>query len=172
MQYPIFPLHLAPLCLQITNSDKVQVTCLQLAPLHSQQHYIWCSTGYFSYRWHHCTHNITSSDSVPVTCLTVGITVPTAALHLMQYRLLLLQLASLYPQQHYIWCSTGCFSYSWRHCTHNNTSSDAVPLLPLEFAPLYLQQHQLWCSTATCQQMSSSSTNILKSLGLFSHLQT
>jgi len=42
----------------------------------------------------------TSSDAVHVTCLTVGITVPTAALALMQYMLLALQLASLYLQQH------------------------------------------------------------------------
>ena len=34
------------------------------------------------------------------TFLTVGITVPTTALALMQYRLLALQLAALYLQQH------------------------------------------------------------------------
>ena len=151
MQYRLLPLH--------------------LASLYPQHHYIWCSTDYFPYSWHHCSL-ITTSDAVPVTSLTVGITVPTTAVHLMQYWLHPLQLASLYP---------------------NNTTSDAVPvtsltggitvptkllaliqyrLLATQLASLYLQQHQLWCSTATCQQMSSSSTNILKSLGLFSHLQT
>jgi len=45
-------------------------------------------------------YNSTSSDAVHVTCLTVGINVPTAALALMQYRLLALKLASLYLQQH------------------------------------------------------------------------
>jgi hypothetical protein len=45
-------------------------------------------------------YNSTSSDAVPVTCLTVGITVPTTALGLMQYQLLALELASLYLQQH------------------------------------------------------------------------
>ena len=37
------------------------------------------------YIWHHCTYNSTSSDAVLVTSLTVGITVPTTALALMQY---------------------------------------------------------------------------------------
>jgi len=40
-------------------------------------------------------YSSTSSDAVHVTCLTVGMTVPTATLALMQYRLLALQLASL-----------------------------------------------------------------------------
>ena len=31
--------------------------------------------------------------------------------------------------------------YSWHHCTHNSTSSDAVPLIPLQVATLYLQKH-------------------------------
>jgi len=122
---------------------------LELASLYPQHHYIWCSTGYFPYssitvattslhlmqyrllplQLHHCTH-ITTSDAVPVTSLTVGITVPTTSLHLMQYRLVPLQLASLYPHQ-YIRCSTGYFPYSWHHCTHNITTSDAVPVTSL-----------------------------------------
>jgi len=42
------------------------------------------------YSWHHCACNGTGSDAVPVTCLTVGITVPATALALMQYQLLAL----------------------------------------------------------------------------------
>jgi len=52
------------------------------------------------YSWHLCTYNSTSYDAVLVTCLTVGITVPATELAMMQYRLLALQLASLYLQQH------------------------------------------------------------------------
>jgi hypothetical protein len=71
------------------------------------------------YSWDQCNYKITSSyaipvtrltvgitvtttalaDAVQVTCLTVGITVPTTAVTPMQYRLLALKLASLYLQQ-------------------------------------------------------------------------
>jgi len=73
---------------------------LQLAPLCQQQHYLWCNTGYFPYRWHHCASNSTSSDAIPVTSLTVGTIVPATALSLMQYRLLPLQLTPMCQQQH------------------------------------------------------------------------
>jgi len=82
---------------------------------------------YFPYSLHHCAHNIASSDSVPVTCLTVGITVPTTAL----------------------WFITGYLPHSWHHCTYNSTSSDAIPLLPLQLASLYPHHHYIWCSTVT-----------------------
>jgi len=77
-----------------------QLLALELASLYLQQHSLWCCTSYLPYIWHHCTYNSTRSDAVPVTCLSVGITVPTTTLALMQYQLLALQLASLYPQQH------------------------------------------------------------------------
>jgi len=123
---------------------KYRLLALQLAPLHPQQHYIWCSTGYFSYSWHHCTHKVTSSDSVPVTCHTDGITVPTTALTQIQYQLLPLLLAPLYLQQYQLWCSTGYFPYSWHHCTYNSTSSDAVPLLASRYLRLQLTPCSLW----------------------------
>ena len=56
---------------------------------------------FFPYSWHHCAYNSTSSYVLQVTCLRVSITVPTTALALMQYRLLALQLASLYLKQCY-----------------------------------------------------------------------
>jgi len=77
-----------------------QLLALQLASLYLQQDFLCCSTGYNSYSWHHCKYKSNSSDAVPVMCLTFGITVPTIALALMQYGLLVLQLASLYLQQH------------------------------------------------------------------------
>ena len=143
--------------------------------------------------WHHCACNITWFDAIPDISFTLRTTVPAMELTLIKYRLLALQLAPLHPQQQYIWCSTGYFSYRWHQCTHKITGSDSVPvtchavgitvpttaltqiqyqLLPLLLAPLYLQQHQLWCSTAACQQISSSSTNTLQSLVLLSQLQT
>jgi len=103
MQYRLLPLH--------------------LASLFPQHHYIWCSTGYFPYSWHHCTHNSSTSDAVLVTSPTVGITV---------------------PQQHYIWCSTGYIPYCWHHCTYNTTSSDAVPLLSSRYLRLQLTHCSLW----------------------------
>jgi hypothetical protein len=77
-----------------------RLLALRLVSLYLQQHQFWCSAGYLPSSWHHCTYNNTSSYAVPVTCLTVGITVPTTTLALMQYRLQFLQLSSLYPQQH------------------------------------------------------------------------
>ena len=77
-----------------------QMRSLQLASLYLQQNQLWWSTGYLPYSWYHCTYNSTSSDTVLVTSLTGGITVPTTALALMQYSLLPLQVASLYLQQH------------------------------------------------------------------------
>ena len=141
---------------------------LELAPLCQQQHWLWNSTDYFPYSWHHCASNNTSSDAVLDTSLTVGTNVPTIALALMQYRLFPLQLTPLCKQEHQLWCSIGYIPYSWYHCTNNSTSSDAVLdtcltvgtiepttaltlmqycIFALLLAPLCQQQHYLWCST-------------------------
>ena len=88
-----------------------------------------------------CVCKNSTSDAVPATCLTVGITVTETALTLIQYRLL---------------------AFRWHHYNCNSTSYDAVSitsitvaitvpatalalmqyqLLPLQLTSLYLQQH-------------------------------
>jgi hypothetical protein len=52
------------------------------------------------YSWQHCVCNRNSSDKGQVTCLTERNTVTTTQLALMQNRLLALELASMYLQQH------------------------------------------------------------------------
>jgi hypothetical protein len=160
MEYRVLFIQLALLYCSSTCSDAVPVIYSTFGIIILQQHYLWCSTSYLPYSSHHCTYNSTISDAVPVTCLTVDITVFTTTLYLMQYQLLALQLTSLNLQQHYIWCSTSYLPYSWHHCIYNNTISDAVPvtcltvditvpkttltlmqyqLLSLQFASMYLQ---------------------------------
>jgi hypothetical protein len=126
MQYRLLALQLAPLYLQNSSSDAVQLLASQLALLYLQQHNLWCNK--FTY-------------------LTVGITVPKTTLVLMQYSYLscswhhctyntisdakqlhTLQLSSLYIQ---------------------NTSSYEVQLHSLQLALLYLQQHYLCCNRVT-----------------------
>jgi len=143
-----------------TSSDAIPLLPLRLASLYLQQHKLCCNAvsslavgvtvlttaialmhyRYFPCIWHHCTYNSTTSDAIP---------------------LLPLQLASLYIQQHQLWCNTVTslavgitvittelalmqyryFPYSWHHFTYNSTSSDAITLLPLQLASPYLQQH-------------------------------
>ena len=130
---------------------------LNLASLYLQNHSLWGITGYFPYSWHHCFYNSTKSDEVPVTCLTVGTTVPSTELALMQYRLLALQfgtivsttaltlvqfrvlalnIAPLYLEQHHLWFSNGYLYYIWHYCACNSSSSNAVQFTTLQLASL------------------------------------
>ena len=150
MQYRLLPLQLVPMCHNSTSSDDVPFSSLTVGTtmpateLFKIQYWLLPLQLVSLYLQHHYF------DAVRVTCLTVGTTVPATELATIQYWLFPLQLVSLYLQQHYVWCSTGYLPYSWHHCARNSTSSDAVPV--------------------TCQLISSSSTDILHSLVLSSHL--
>jgi hypothetical protein len=119
--------------------------------------------SYLLRSWHHCTYNSTTYGAINlhtlqlaslylkqlwlwcsiVTCLAVGITVPTTTLSLMQNSYI------PYGCHHCTYKTLAQMKYSyipcsWHHCTYNSTISVAIKLRTLQLASLYLQQHYLW----------------------------
>jgi hypothetical protein len=137
MHYPLRALQLVSLYLQNTSSDAI-------SPLPN--------------RCNHCYYTALSLMQYRLLALEL------APLYLQNsssdaVQLLALQLASLYPQQHNLWCNKFTYlkvgitvpektfalmqysylSCSWNHCTYNNTIPEAKQLHTLRFASLYIQ---------------------------------
>ena len=112
MQFRLLPYRWHLCTYNSTSSGAIQLLPLHLASLYLHQQKFWCST---------------------VSSLTVGITVPTTAVVLMQYSYFLYVCINV-PTRALAVLLYSYFPYSWHHRNYSSSSSDAVQFLPLLLA--------------------------------------